>query len=232
MYLSVNKVQPLHGEVEKWKDVIPKDHHRKTELHPRFVIQETAKRMGDEAIAVTDVGQHQIWTAQFFPFNRPRSFLSSGGLGTMGFGLGAAAGAKIASPRRPVVLFTGDGCFRMNCAEMATLVTYKIPVLIIIFNNRTLGMVRQWQKLFYESRYSETDLENRPPDFIRLAGAYGVSAHRAADEPAFLAALDQSLETIARGSPALIEALIDIDERVLPMVPGGAPIDEQILDVT
>ncbi|GHU76962.1 acetolactate synthase [Spirochaetia bacterium] len=230
--LPQNMATEWHGEVEKWKDVIPKGHHRKTELHPRFVIQETAKRMGDEAIVVTDVGQHQIWTAQFFPFNRPRSFLSSGGLGTMGFGLGAAAGAKIANPRRPVILFTGDGCFRMNCAEMATLVTYDIPVLIIIFNNRTLGMVRQWQKLFYDGRYSETGLGRRPPDFIRLAEAYSVSAHRAADEPAFLTALDKSLETIAHGSPALIEVLIDMDERVLPMVPGGAPIDEQILDLT
>jgi acetolactate synthase-1/2/3 large subunit len=217
-----------NGEVEKWKAVIPRDHHRKTALHPRFVIQETARRLGDEAVVVTDVGQHQIWTAQFYPFNRPRSFLTSGGLGTMGFGLGAAEGAKAACPHRPVVLFTGDGCFRMNCAEMATMSTYGLPALVIIFNNHTLGMVRQWQNFFYEGRYSETDLD-RPPDFIKLAGAYGLPAYRAGNESSFKAALGKAMEDIAGGKAALIEALIDRDERVLPMVPGGKPIDEQIL---
>jgi acetolactate synthase-1/2/3 large subunit len=217
-----------NGEVEKWKAVIPRDHHRKTALHPRFVIRETARHLGTGAVAVTDVGQHQMWTAQFYPFSRPRSFLTSGGLGTMGFGLGAAAGAKIANPDRPVVLFTGDGCFRMNCAELATLNTYQVPVLVILFNNRTLGMVRQWQNFFYEGRYSETDLPGHP-DFVKLAEAYGVSAYRAGEEHPFLAALEKALKDIQGGRPALIEALIDKDERVLPMVPGGKPIDEQIL---
>jgi acetolactate synthase-1/2/3 large subunit len=218
-----------NGEIEKWKAVVPRDHHRKTALHPRFVIQETAKRLGHDAIVATDVGQHQMWAAQFYPVTRPRSFLTSGGMGTMGFGLGAAEGAKVANPKRPVVLFTGDGCFRMNCAEMATLVTYHIPVLIIIFNNGTLGMVRQWQNFFYEGRYSETDLDNRPPDFVKLAGAYGVQAYRAAGEEAFTAALASALKELAAGRPALIDAVIDKDERVLPMVPGGKPVDEQIL---
>jgi acetolactate synthase-1/2/3 large subunit len=217
-----------NGEVEKWKALIPRDHHRKTALHPRFIIRETAKRLGKEAVIVTDVGQHQMWTAQFYPFSRPRSFLSSGGLGTMGFGLGAAAGAKIGNPRRPVALFTGDGCFRMNCAELATLRTYEIPVLVIIFNNRTLGMVRQWQNFFYEGRYSETDLPGHP-DFVKLAEAYGVSAYRAGEEAPFLAALEKAMTDLGEGRPALIEALIDKDERVLPMVPGGKPIDEQIM---
>jgi acetolactate synthase-1/2/3 large subunit len=217
-----------NGEVEKWKSVIPRDHHRKTALHPRFVIRETARRLGKEAVVVTDVGQHQMWTAQFYPFSRPRSFLSSGGLGTMGFGLGAAEGAKIGNPQRPVALFTGDGCFRMNCAELATLRTYGVPVLVIIFNNRTLGMVRQWQNFFYEGRYSETDLPGHP-DFVKLAEAYGVSAFRAGEEHTFLAALEGAMKDIEAGRPALIEALIDKDERVLPMVPGGKPIDEQIL---
>ncbi|MDR3139748.1 MAG: biosynthetic-type acetolactate synthase large subunit, partial [Treponema sp.] len=181
-----------NGEVEKWKAVIPRDHHRKTALHPRFVIRETAKRLGTEAVVVTDVGQHQMWTAQFYPVSRPRSFLTSGGLGTMGFGLGAAEGAKIANPGRPVVLFTGDGCFRMNCAELATLTTYQVPVLVIVFNNRTLGMVRQWQNFFYEGRYSETDLPGHP-DFVKLAEAYGVPAYRAGEEGIFLAVLERAL---------------------------------------
>ena len=221
-----------NGEIEKWKALIPRDHHRKTSLHPRFVIRETARRLGDEAVAVTDVGQHQIWTVQFYPFNRPRSFLSSGGLGTMGYGLGAAAGAKFANPDRPVVLFTGDGCFRMNAGEMATLGVYGLPLLIVVFNNRALGMVRQWQNFFYEGRYSETGLAGRPPDFVKLAEAYDATGYRAGDEAAFSAVLEKALKDIAGGRPALIEALIDQDERVLPMVPGGKPIDEQILDGT
>ena len=207
-----------NGEIEKWKALMPAAHHRGAALHPRFVIQETAKMLGENAIAVTDAGQHQIWTAQFFPFNRPRSFLTSGGMGTMGYGLGAALGAKIANPGCPVILFTGDGCFRMNCAEMATLVHYKLPVLIIIFNNQTLGMVRQWQNFFYDGRYYETDLDGRGPDFVKLAGAYDVPAIRAANVSSFQDALQKSLKDLAAGKPALIETIIDKDERVLPMV--------------
>jgi acetolactate synthase-1/2/3 large subunit len=218
-----------NGEIKKWKTLAPRDHHRKTALHPCFVIRETARRLGDEAIVASDVGQHQIWAAQFFPFTRPRSFLSSGGLGTMGFGLGAAAGAKIANPERPVVLFTGDGSFRMNSAEMAALVRYRLPVLIVIFNNRALGMVRQWQKFFFGGRYFETGLDGQPPDFLKLAAAYGVSGRRAGDEASLVSALDDSLAELRAGRPALIEALIDTDERVLPMVPGGKPVDEQIM---
>ncbi|MDR3334326.1 MAG: biosynthetic-type acetolactate synthase large subunit [Treponema sp.] len=218
-----------NGDIERWKAQIPQAHHRDTALHPRFIIEETAKRLGYDAIVVTDVGQHQIWTAQFYPITRSRSFLTSGGLGTMGFGLGAALGAKIANPARPVVLFTGDGCFRMNCAEMATLNTYTVPLLIVIFNNRTLGMVRQWQSLFYEGRYSETDLVDRPPDFIKLAEAYGLPGYLAEDEASFTEVLDKAMQDIAGGKAALIDARIDRDERVLPMVPGGKPIHEQIL---
>ncbi|MDR1900239.1 MAG: acetolactate synthase large subunit [Treponema sp.] len=228
-----------NGDIEKWKGHIPKAHHhrdpaaRRNGLHPRFIIEEAARRLGGGAIAVTDVGQHQMWTAQFYPFTRPRSFLSSGGLGTMGFGLGAALGAKIANPERPVALFTGDGSFRMNCGELATLQNYQVPVLIIIFNNRVLGMVRQWQNLFYEERYSETVLD-RPPDFVKLAGAYGIPGYRADDEASFTAALDAAMADITGGAKvppraALIEAILDRDEMVLPMVPGGKPVDEQIL---
>jgi acetolactate synthase-1/2/3 large subunit len=221
-----------NGEIEKWKTHVPQTHTReaagKHRLHPRFVIEETARKLGYDAIAVTDVGQHQIWTAQFYPVYRPRSFLSSGGLGTMGYGLGAAEGAKIANPGRPVALFTGDGCFRMNCAEMGTLKTYNIPVLIIVFNNSTLGMVRQWQGFFYEGRYSESDL-GPSPNFVKLAGAYGLPAYRAGDRGSFSEALDRAAGDLAAGSAALIEAIIDQDEKVLPMVPSGKPIDEQIL---
>jgi acetolactate synthase-1/2/3 large subunit len=219
------------GDIEKWKEKVPTAHsrtHRAGSLHPRFILEETAGRLGPEAIVATDVGQHQMWTAQFYPFTRARSFISSGGLGTMGFGLGAALGAKIANPKRPVVLFTGDGSFRMNCGELATLSNYGIPVLVVIMNNHVLGMVRQWQNLFYEERYSETVLD-RPPDFVKLADAYGLRGYRGENEKTFISALDLAMKDIAAGLPALIDACIDRDEKVLPMVPAGKPIDEQIL---
>ncbi|MDR2796640.1 MAG: biosynthetic-type acetolactate synthase large subunit [Spirochaetaceae bacterium] len=217
-----------HDEIAVWKTKIPKAHHRETKLHPRFIIEETGKRLGPASIAVTDVGQHQMWAAQFYPHKRPRAFLSSGGLGTMGFGLGAALGAKVANPDCPVVLFTGDGSFRMNCGELATLAAYKLPVIVIVFSNKTLGMVRQWQHLFYDERYSESTLD-RPPDFVKLADAYGLPACRATDEKNFIAALDAAMAAAAAGNTFLVDALIDIDEMVLPMVPGGKPVDEQLL---
>ncbi|GHV83113.1 acetolactate synthase [Spirochaetia bacterium] len=216
------------SEVEAWKKKVPKANYRAAALHPRFIVEETAKILGMETIAVTDVGQHQMWAAQFFPFCKPRTFLSSGGLGTMGYGLGAALGAKTANPKKPVVLFTGDGSFRMNCAELGTLAFYKMPVLVVIFNNIVLGMVRQWQNLFHGKRYSQTILD-RPPDFVKLADAYGVSGYSADSEASFLEALKSAAADNAKGISALIDAHIDMDEMVLPMVPGGKPIDEQIL---
>jgi len=221
------------GEIDKWKTHLPQTYTHevafaKNALHPRFIIEETAKALGKQTIAVTDVGQHQMWTAQFFPAEKPRSFISSGGLGTMGFGLGAACGAKIANPKKPVVLFTGDGSFRMNCAEMATLTNNKIPLLIIVFNNGVLGMVRQWQSFFYEKRYSQTNL-GPAPDFIKLCDAYGIKGFRAGDRESFKKALHSAGGELSAGKSALIEADIDPDENVLPMVPSGKPIDEQIL---
>ncbi|WP_461255723.1 biosynthetic-type acetolactate synthase large subunit [Treponema sp. R80B11-R83G3] len=222
-----------NGEIEKWKTHLPQTYTHevtfaKNALHPRFIIEETAKALGPETIAVTDVGQHQMWTAQFFPAEKPRTFISSGGLGTMGFGLGAACGAKVANPKKPVALFTGDGSFRMNCAEMATLSNNKIPLLIIVFNNGVLGMVRQWQSFFYESRYSQTIL-GAYPDFLKLCDAYGIKGFRAGDRESFKKALHSAAAELSAGRAALIEADIDRDENVLPMVPSGKPIDEQIL---
>jgi acetolactate synthase-1/2/3 large subunit len=216
-------------EIEKWKGKVPRAHHSGgAMLHPRFIMEETARRLGHDAMVVTDVGQHQIWAAQFYPVARPRSFISSGGLGTMGFGLGALLGAKVANPKRPAVLFTGDGSFRMNCGELATLSRYRIPALVVIINNQALGMVRQWQTLFYEGRYAETVLD-RPPDFVKLADAYGLKGYPAENDKTFVEALDLAMKDIASGMSALIDARINEDEKVLPMVPGGKPIDEQIL---
>lgn len=219
---------PWNGDIEQWKKIVPEAHSRDTALHPKFIMESVAARVGKEAIVATDVGQHQMWTSQFYPFSRPRSFITSGGSGTMGFGFGAALGAKFANPDRPVVLITGDGSFRMNCAELGTASNYRVPILVVIVNNRVLGMVRQWQTLFYDERYAETDLV-RPPDFVKLADAYGVQGFRAEDEGGFERALDQAMAVIASGRAALVEALVDPDEQVLPMVPGGKPIDEQVM---
>ena len=146
----------------------------------------------------------------------------------MGFGLGAACGAKIAHPSQPVMLFTGDGCFRMNCSEMATLAAYKIPVLIVVFRNGVLGMVRQWQNFFFEGRCSETEL-SQSPDFVKLSEAYGIRGFCARDRDSFPEALNAAAGELSNGRAALIEACINRDENVLPMVPSGRPIDEQIL---
>jgi acetolactate synthase-1/2/3 large subunit len=240
----LKKIPPVEkngwkGEIEKLKkqDRISRERAVKASsarqgqkgefLHPRFVVETAAKGMSFNTLVVTDVGQHQIWAAQYYPAALPRSFLSSGGLGAMGFGLGAALGAKLAHPDKPVLLFTGDGSFRMNNGELATLVRYRIPLLIILFNNGVLGMVRQWQHVFCENTYSESALAPSP-DFIALVSAYGIPSYRAASEGEFRSALDSALEDNRRGSSAFIEAVIDKDEMVLPMVPGGKAVDEQI----
>jgi len=215
-----------NGDIDGWKKIRPSAHHQARELHPRFILEEIHARVGDDAIITTEVGQHQMWTAQFYPFKKARSFLTSGGLGTMGFGTGAAMGAQIAFPDRQVVHIAGDGSFRMNSTELSTIAYYKLPVVIVIMNNGTLGMVRQWQHMFYEDRYSATTLD-RPPDFVKLADAYGVPAWRATDESSFKVALKEAL---SERRPALIDCRIDIDETVLPMVPSGKSIDDQILE--
>jgi acetolactate synthase-1/2/3 large subunit len=218
-----------NGEIEKLKESDARHSAKRDRgLHPRFIIEETAARTGSGAIVVTDVGQHQMWAARYYPVAMPRSFITSGGLGAMGFGLGAAVGAKLANPGRPVVLFTGDGSFRMNSCELATIRRYGIPVLIVLINNGVLGMVRQWQKLFCGGAFSETDL-GETPDFPALAAAYGIGGFRAKTPEEFGAALDRAALHLAEGRSALVEAVIDKNEMVLPMVPGGRPVDEQIL---
>jgi acetolactate synthase-1/2/3 large subunit len=198
-----------------------------TGLDPRAVMEAIHEAFGDETIITTEVGQHQIWTAQYYPFSRPRTFISSCGLGTMGFGTGAAIGAQTARPDARVVHVAGDGSFRMNCAELATIARYELPITIVIVNNGTLGMVRQWQTLFYDRRYSQTDLD-RPPDFVKLADAYGIGGCR----PAGPSELRDALSSAAASrAPYLIDCRVDIDECVLPIVPPGKAIDEQIMEV-
>lgn len=224
--LSPRPRDEWNDRVEEWKKHVPAMYSRKTPLHPKFVLEYIHGRVGDDAIVSTEVGQHQMWVAQFYPFAKPRTFLTSGGLGTMGYGTGAALGAQAGNPDRSVVHIAGDGSFRMNLNELATISHYGLPVVIVVANNGTLGMVRQWQKLFYGKRYSETTLD-RPPDFVKLADAFGIRGFRAKNEAEFRAAFD---EAISVRKPALIDCYMDIDEMVFPMVPAGKPIDELLLD--
>ena len=195
-------------------------------FEPRKILRQMAAIAPGMTVA-TDVGQHQMWTAQHFPFLRPRQLITSGGLGTMGFGLGAAMGAAASDPEgRPVALVTGDGSFRMNLTELSTIGYYGIPVIIVIFNNGTLGMVRQWQTLFFGHRYSQTTLD-RGPDFMKLADAYGLSGTRVNTVEMFAAAFRKAVEEKA---PCIIECMLDIDEMVAPMVAPGSPIDSFCLN--
>lgn len=195
-------------------------------FEPRKILRQMAA-IAPEMTVATDVGQHQMWTAQHFPFLRPRQLITSGGLGTMGFGLGAAMGAAASDPEgRPVALVTGDGSFRMNLTELSTIGYYGIPVIIVIFNNGTLGMVRQWQTLFFGHRYSQTTLD-RGPDFMKLADAYGLSGTRVHTVEAFTTAFRKAVE---EKKPCIIECMLDIDEMVAPMVAPGSPIDSFCLN--
>jgi len=195
-------------------------------FEPRRILESMAQ-VAPRMTVATDVGQHQMWTAQHFPFLRPHQLITSGGLGTMGFGLGAAMGAaKGDSEGRPVTLVTGDGSFRMNLTELSTIAYYGIPVIVVIFNNGTLGMVRQWQTLFFGERYSQTTLD-RGPDFMKLADAYGLEGTRVDSVGAFKAAFEKAY---AAGRPCIIECMLDIDEMVAPMVAPGSPIDSFCLN--
>ena len=197
------------------------------ELFEPRKIQRQMAAIAPEITVATDVGQHQMWTAQHFPFLHPRQLITSGGLGTMGFGLGAAMGAAASDPEgKPVALVTGDGSFRMNLTELSTIGYYNIPVIVVIFNNGTLGMVRQWQTLFFGHRYSQTTLD-RGPDFMKLAEAYGLSGTRVDTVEAFAAAFRTAVE---KREPCIIECMLDIDEMVAPMVAPGSPIDSFCLN--
>ena len=193
-------------------------------FEPRNVLHALHEAVGDMTVA-TDVGQHQMWTAQHFPFSRPRQLITSGGLGTMGFGFGAAIGASVGTGK-PVVLVTGDGSFRMNLTELSTAQHYGVPVIIVLFNNGTLGMVRQWQTLFFSKHYSQTTLD-RGPDFMKLAEAYGLAGWRVQTLDAFRQAIAQALDA---GRPCIVECMLGIDEMVAPMVAPGAPIDSFCLN--
>ncbi|MEH2940611.1 biosynthetic-type acetolactate synthase large subunit [Lawsonibacter sp. JLR.KK007] len=225
----LNERLPQYSHPE-WKEHIlplrePSVPRQSETLTPKQVLETIRRLAPQDAIVATDVGQHQMWSIQHFHFDYPGQLLTSGGFGTMGFGLGAAIGAKVGNPDKVVVHTTGDGCFRMNCHELATVEHYHLPIITVVFNNGTLGMVRQWQNLIYSKRFSETTLD-RGPDFVRLAEAYGLKGFRATTMAEMETAFQAALEA---GCGCVIDCVLDIDEMVRPMVAGGAHITDFLL---
>lgn len=205
-------------KIRTYQQQYPLRYHPETLTGP-FVVEEVYRQTKGDALIVTEVGQHQMWAAQYYKYSAPRTFLTSGGLGTMGYGLGASLGAKTGRPEKTVVNIAGDGCFRMNMNEIATAVRHQIPVIEVVINNHVLGMVRQWQDLFYDQRYSATVLRDKV-DFVKLAEAMGAVGIRAATQEEFREAFAKALEL---NIPVLIDCQIDSDDKVWPMVaPGGA----------
>jgi len=220
------KYEPWREMIKNFDALHPLTYHEDSDrLKPQWVIQRVGEILGDDANISTDVGQHQMWTAQFYPFTRPRQFISSGGLGTMGFGFPAAIGVKAATPDKVSINFTGDGSILMNIQELMTAVEKNLPVINIILNNNFLGMVRQWQTLFYEKRHSETDLSIQP-DFVKVAEAFGGIGYRVSTKEEFDAALK---DAVAKNKVAMIEVAVERFENVLPMVPAGGSLFNMML---
>ena len=215
--------QQVDAFAAKQRDIEAQADKAAGEMAPKKLMESINAQKQADTIIATDVGQHQMWAAQYIDLKKPRHFLTSGGLGTMGYGLGAAIGASVGTGRK-VLLVTGDGSFGMNLPELATVETYHLPVVIVIFNNGVLGMVRQWQTLFCEGRHSQTVL-NRKTDFIKVAEAFGVRAGRAASRSEFEALLK---EAMAADEPFVIEVPIDKDEIVLPMIASDGSLDDII----
>lgn len=226
----INKVEhrPWLDKIVEWQnelDYKPEDSDQR--ITPHQLLIALAKTVGSDAIIVTDVGQHQMWTCQYCGRRKTRSFLTSGGLGTMGFGYGAAIGAQTANPNRKVIHITGDGSFHMNMNELCTSVSYQLPIVTIIMNNNVLGMVRQWQTNFYDKRYSCTSLE-RKTDYVKIAQAFGGEGYRAETLDEFKHSLDIALQETNK--PTVIECILDKDESVLPMIPAGKCIDDVLMN--
>ena len=218
------------NHVERMKDMYPLRYDKSVLTGP-YIMETIYDMTKGDAVIVTEVGQHQMWAAQYYKYKKPRTLLTSGGLGTMGYGLGAAMGAKLGcrdmgEPDKPVINIAGDGCFRMNMNEIATAVRYNIPIVQVVMNNHVLGMVRQWQTLFYGKRYSHTVL-NDAVDFVKLAEAMGAKAYRVSSRDELRPVLEEALKL---GAPAVIDCQINCDDKVYPMVSPGAPIQEAFDD--
>jgi acetolactate synthase-1/2/3 large subunit len=233
-HVKKNKHAEWLKQIEKWKKEKPLTYKDDSVLRPQYVVEQLSKITGGEAIVVTEVGQNQMWAAQYYRARHPRHFLSSGGLGTMGYGFPAAIGAKFANPKKQVVVVAGDGSFQMNIQELATAVLNKVEVVVCILNNSYLGMVRQWQQMFYNRRYSAVQLCTQPrkpgcrpvPDFVGVARAYGAEGIRVVKKSEVPQALKKALAV--KGRPVVVDFFVEQEENVLPMVPSGAPLDEII----
>jgi len=225
--IDPNKYQNWRELLSRYNDIHPLKYEDSNEvIKPQWVIEQVGRTLGDKAIVTTDVGQHQMWSAQFYPFTFPRQWVSSGGLGTMGFGLPAAMGAKWAQKDKISINFTGDGSILMNIQELMTAIESKTPVINIILNNNFLGMVRQWQTFFYDKRYSSTDL-NMQPDFVKLVESFGGVGFHVETKEEFDKALDAAIKS---GVVALIDVKVNRLENVLPMVPAGGTLYNMMLD--
>lgn len=225
-YIEEKKHPEWHERVEGWRSKERVVRTTDCRLHPYDIISKTCDMTDENTIYVTDVGQHQMWAAQFIRHNKTKKFITSGGLGTMGFGYGAAIGAKMGCPNDRVIQITGDGSFHMNLNEACTAVSQKLPIITIIMNNRVLGMVYQWQTIFYDKRYSNTTPE-RKTDFVKLAEAFGAEGYRAETPEEFEAAMEKALK--AEG-PVWIDCMISREERVLPMIPANKSVEDMIID--
>ena len=219
------KRRPWLEQIEEWKKTQPLAYRQCANIKPQYVVEKVYELTGGDAIITTEVGQNQMWAAQYYLFDHPNRFITSGGLGTMGFGLPAAIGAQIACPGKTVVDIAGDGSIQMNIQEMATAVQYGLPVKIAVLNNGYLGMVRQWQELFYGKRYSATRMDCAP-DFVKLAQAYGAVGLRASRPEEVVPVLEEAL-SVRR--PVIMDFVVEAEESVYPMVPSGAPLTEMLL---
>lgn len=216
-----------YKQIEKWKSVYTMNYDRNASvIKPQYVIEKIYELTKGEAIIATEVGQNQMWTAQYYPFTKPRTLLTSGGLGTMGYGFPAAMGAQVAFPNRLVIDIAGDGSFQMNSQELATVAQYQLPVKIAILNNGYLGMVRQWQEFFCSKRYAQTCLRGVSPDFVKLAEAYGIVGLKATRPEEVVPTLKKAFST---PKPVIIDFVVDPEENVYPMVPAGEPLNQMRL---
>jgi acetolactate synthase-1/2/3 large subunit len=223
--IDVDNRKPWLDQIEEWRGTTPLAYEQKDTIKPQYVIEKLYELTEGKAIITTEVGQNQMWAAQYYHFDQPNSFITSGGLGCMGFGFPAAIGAQVACPDRLVVDIAGDGSIQMNIQELATAVQYNLPVKIVILNNRYFGMVRQWQELFYDKRYASTNIE-QAPDFVRLADSYGAVGLRATEPEEVDPVLKEGLST---PEPVIMDFWIDREECVYPMVPAGKSITEMLL---
>jgi acetolactate synthase-1/2/3 large subunit len=217
---------PWQEQIERWKNTYKVAYQQNEVIKPQYVIEQIYKMTKDEAIIATEVGQNQMWTAQYYLFDHPRTLLTSGGLGTMGYGFPAAIGAQVAFPGHTVIDIAGDGSIQMNIQELATAVQYNLPVKVAILNNGFLGMVRQWQELFYERRYSMTKIGDVSPDFVKLAEAYGAMGLRATRPDEVVPVIREALRAPL---PVLMDFVVEPEEGVYPMVPAGEGIDQMLL---